>query len=74
MVNFAGIDAKNFPTIIMLSVLFAFDAFGGAFVAKSYISYFFSARYDIVFSSIGLLLFFCNIVSGISGIVSSKLV
>jgi hypothetical protein len=74
MVNFAGIDSKNFPTIITLSVLFAFDAFGGAFVAKSYISYFFSARYYIDFSSIGLLLFFCNIVSGISGIVSSKLV
>jgi predicted MFS family arabinose efflux permease len=58
----------------MLSVLFAFDALGGAFVAKSFISYYFYQRYDIVLTSVGALLFFCNIVSGISGILSSKLV
>ena len=74
MLNFAGIDPKNFKTIVMLSILFAFDAFGGAFVAKSFISYYFYERYDIVLSSVGMLLFFCNIVSGISGILSSKLV
>lgn len=48
MLNFAGIDPKNMPTIVMLSVLFAFDAFGGAFVAKSFISYFFYEKYQIV--------------------------
>ena len=74
MLNFAGIDPKNFKTIVMLSVLFAFDAFGGAFVAKSFISYYFSERYNIILASVGMLLFFCNIVSGISGILSSKLV
>ena len=74
MLNFAGISPKKFPQIVILSILFAFDAFGGAFVAKSYISYFFNARFDIVFSSVGLLLFFCNIVSGISGVLSAKLV
>ncbi len=74
MLNFAGIDPKNMPTIVMLSSLFAFDAFGGAFVAKSFISYFFYERYEIVLASVGMLLFFCNIVSGISGILSSKLV
>ncbi len=50
MLNFAGIDPKNFRKILTLSILFAFDAYGGAFVAKSYISYFFSSRYDIKFS------------------------
>lgn len=74
ILNFAGIDPKNMKTIVMLSILFAFDAFGGAFVAKSFISYYFYERYDIVLSSVGMLLFFCNIVSGISGILSSKLV
>lgn len=74
MLNFAGIDPKNMKTIVMLSVLFAFDAFGGAFVAKSFISYYFYERYEIVLSSVGMLLFFCNIVSGISGILSAKLV
>jgi hypothetical protein len=74
MLNFAGIDPKNMGTIVMLSILFAFDAFGGAFVAKSFISYYFKERYDIIIASVGMLLFFCNIVSGISGILSSKLV
>jgi hypothetical protein len=41
ILNFAGIDPKNFPTIVMLSILFAFDAFGGAFVAKSFLSFYF---------------------------------
>lgn len=58
----------------MLSVLFAFDAFGGAFVAKSFLSYYFYQRFDVILASVGVLLFFCNIVSGISGILSSKLV
>lgn len=74
ILNFAGIDPNNFKTIVMLSVLFAFDAFGGAFVAKSFISYYFYERFNIIISSVGMLLFFCNIVSGISGILSSKLV
>ena len=47
ILNFAGIYHKNFPTILMLSILFAFDAFGGAFIAKSFISFYFSEKYDI---------------------------
>lgn len=74
IVNFAGISAEHFPTIVMLSILFAFDAFGGAFIAKSFLSYYFYERYDILLASVGSLLFFCNIISGISGIISSKLV
>jgi len=74
MLNFAGINPKNFPTIIMLSALFAFDAFGGGFVAKSFLSFYFKERFDIELASVGVLLFCCNIVSGISGILSSKLV
>lgn len=74
ILNFAGIDHKNMPTIVILSLLFALDAFGAAFVTKSFISYYFNKKYQIVLYSVGLLLFFCSIVSGISGILSSKLV
>jgi hypothetical protein len=48
ILNCAGIDPKNFKTIVMLSILFAFDAYGGAFVAKSFISYYFDQRYGII--------------------------
>jgi predicted MFS family arabinose efflux permease len=58
----------------MLSTLFAFDAFGGAFVAKSYLAFYFQTKFSVILASVGLLIFFCNIVSGISGILSSKLV
>lgn len=58
----------------MLSLLFACDAFGGAFIAKSFLSFYFYKRYDILLAEVGTLLFFCNIISGISGILSSKLV
>lgn len=69
-----GISPKNFKTITMISVLFAIDAFGGAFIAKSFLSYYFYERYDIIFATVGTLLFCCNLVSGFSGILSSKLV
>jgi predicted MFS family arabinose efflux permease len=72
--NLAGIDPKNFKTILTICILFAFDAFGGAFIAKSFISFYYNERYSIVLGSVGVLLFFCNIVSGISGVLSSKLV
>jgi predicted MFS family arabinose efflux permease len=59
---------------VIISILFAFDAFGGAFIAKSFLSFFFAERYNITLASVGILLFCCNIVGGISGILSSKLV
>jgi hypothetical protein len=46
--NLAGIDPKNFKTIFTICILFAFDAFGGAFIAKSFISFYYNERYSIV--------------------------
>lgn len=58
----------------MLSALFFVDSFAGGFVAQSFLSYYYEAKYDFQMDSVGGLLFVCNIVGGISGVVSSKLV
>jgi predicted MFS family arabinose efflux permease len=57
-----------------LSVLFSVDAFAGAFIVQSYLSYYYEKKYHFYFDEIGGVLFACNIVSGISGVFSSKLV
>ena len=72
--NFAGIQHGNMKKIMLLSFLFAADAFGGAFIAQTYLSFYYEEKYDKDFKDIGNMLFFCNIISGISGVLSSKLV
>jgi MFS family permease len=54
--------------------LFAVDAFAGAFIVQSFLSYYYEQKYQLYFDKIGGVLFACNIVSGISGVLSSKLV
>jgi predicted MFS family arabinose efflux permease len=73
-VNCAGIEDKHTPTIGMLFLLFGADAGAGAFIAQSFLSYYYQKKYNQDFDQIGTYLFFCNILSGISGILSSKLV
>lgn len=58
----------------MLSSLFIIDSFAGGFVAQSFISFYYQKKYDFSLESIGGILFVCNIVGGISGVLSSKLV
>eukprot|EP00919_Chromeraceae_sp_WS-2016_P036775 GHVR01087379.1.p1 GENE.GHVR01087379.1~~GHVR01087379.1.p1 ORF type:complete len:242 (-),score=-1.58 GHVR01087379.1:3647-4372(-) len=74
ILNLVGITKKNCTTITTLSILFGIDAMAGAFVIQSYLSFYFEKKYQLLFSQIGLLLFWCNIISGISGIASYKLV
>lgn len=73
-VNCAGIESGNMGTIIRLSLLFALDAFGGAFIVQSFLSLYYRNRYNVDFDDIGLYLFICNIISGFSGVLSSKFV
>ena len=72
--NCAGIEHDNMPTIIKLSILFASDALGGAFITQTFISLYYQERYNVNFDEIGVYLFICNVISGISGVLSSKLV
>ena len=58
----------------MLSALFFVDSFAGGFVAQTFLSYYYENRFQLKMSSIGGLLFMCNIIGGISGVLSSKLV
>ena len=58
----------------MLSALFMVDSFAGGFVAQAFLSYYYEQKYDFQISSLGGVLAVCNIVGGISGVVSSKLV
>lgn len=74
IVNCAGLTKESTRTIVMLSLLFFVDSFAGGFVAQSFLSYYYEARYNFEMSSVGGLLFVCNIVGGISGVFSSKLV
>lgn len=55
-------------------MLFFVDSFAGGFVAQSFLSYYYETKYDFQMNSIGGILFVCNIVGGISGVLSSKLV
>lgn len=61
-------------TIVVLCVLFATDALAGAFVAQSFLSLYYEEKYNKNFDELGMYLFVCNIVGGISGVLSSKLV
>jgi predicted MFS family arabinose efflux permease len=74
ILNWSGIKKENLKNILLLSFLFATDAFGGAFIVQSYLSFYYKEKYDRSFDQIGIYLFICNVISGISGILSSKLV
>jgi MFS family permease len=55
-------------------LLFAADAFAGAFIVQSFLSYYYYEKYSWKFETVGRYLFVCYIVSGASEILSSKLV
>lgn len=57
-----------------MCVLFATDALAGAFVAQSFLSLYYGEKYQKDFDELGIYLSICNIVGGISGVLSSKLV
>ena len=74
MLNCTGIESHNLPKILTLSGLFAIDACAGAFVVHSFLSVYYERRYGFDFDKIGVVLFVSNILSGVSGVLSSKLV
>lgn len=47
---------------------------GAAFIVQSFLSFYYEKKYDLHFDKIGSILFICNIISGISGVLSSKMV
>eukprot|EP00741_Cyanophora_paradoxa_P020875 tig00021318_g20153.t1 len=67
---FFGIH-KSWKIVLHLSVLFAMDAFAGALVLQSIISYWFQIVYGAAPASLGTMLFICNVVAGISSLLAA---
>jgi predicted MFS family arabinose efflux permease len=65
---------KTLKTLVSLSLLFALDAFAGGFVMQTFLSYWFNKRWALDISHLGGMLMITNIISGVSGLVASKLV
>lgn len=54
--------------VAKLSALFAMDAFGGGFVIAGLIAYWFNQKYGIREAAVGQILFWANILAGISAL------
>lgn len=55
-------------TVMILSVLFAMDSFGGGLVLQSYISYWFHLKYGASIPVVGSILFGANLLAGFSAL------
>lgn len=60
--------------VIRLSVMFAMDAFAGAFVLQTWIAFWFAQRWNYSSDLVGYLLMGANVVAGISGIAAAYFV
>jgi hypothetical protein len=54
--------------VAQLSVMFAMDGFGGAFVLQTWIAFWFASQWAFASDRIGYLLMVSNIVAGASGL------
>jgi predicted MFS family arabinose efflux permease len=59
---------KSRGIVFKLSALFCLDSFAGAFVMQSFISAWFVATYNADPDTLGLIVFICNLVAGISAL------
>jgi predicted MFS family arabinose efflux permease len=59
--------------VLTLSALFALDAFGGGFVIQSFAAYWFHLRFGVDTGTLGTLLFWANILAGLSALLASRL-
>lgn len=57
--------------VARLSVMFAMDAFAGAFVLQTWIAFWFAKRWDFSSDLVGYLLMASNVVAGVSGIAAA---
>ena len=59
--------------VLQLSILFTLDSFAGAFVLQSFIAAWFTTTYATKEQTLGLMLFVCNFVAGISALFAVKI-
>lgn len=70
--NWIGLH-KSKSVVVKISVLFALDAFAGSFIMQTLISNWFYLYYQTPPSVLGALLFFCNLLAGISALFSARI-
>jgi len=70
--QFLGLHKSKW-IVFQLSLLFMLDSFAGSFVLQSIISNWFYDVYHTSSEKIGTMLFFCNIVAGVSALFAAKL-
>ncbi|MBI5209300.1 MAG: MFS transporter [Elusimicrobia bacterium] len=59
--------------VAKLSALFAIDAFGGGFVIAGIIAYWFNQRFGVKEAAIGQIIFWANILAGVSALAAARL-
>ncbi len=59
--------------VLRLSALFALDAFAGGFVMQSFIAFWFSQRFGVDPTQLGVILFGANILAGVSALAAGPL-
>jgi MFS family permease len=64
---------KSKSIVIQLSLLFMIDSFAGQFVVQSIVSAWFVLSFSTPASTVGTVLFFCNLVAGVSSLFAAKL-
>ena len=70
---FCGGLQKSRSIVLKLSVLFCMDSFAGAFILQSFISAWFVTRYNANTATLGMIVFICNLVAGVSALVAAPL-
>jgi predicted MFS family arabinose efflux permease len=61
------------PRVLKLSVLFALDSFGGAFVVQAFIAYWFSVRFDLPVEALGAVFFAVGLLQAASFLAATRL-
>lgn len=69
---FLGLHKSKW-VVLKMSMLFTIDSFAGSFILESFVSYWFYSRYGLATSTIGTIVFVCNIVAGVSALFAAKL-
>lgn len=59
--------------VARLSTLFALDAFGGGFVIAGIVAYWFNQRFGVKEAAIGQIIFWANILAGVSALAAARL-
>lgn len=61
------------PRVMKLSVLFALDSFGGAFIVQAFIAYWFSVRFDLSVEALGVAFFAVGLLQAASFLAATRL-